>query len=97
MRGDRVKTLGAFVLPTVIYRDVWEDGKTYERGDQVTCGGSSWIAKEQTSAKPGDPGVASRAWQLAVKAGREGKEGRPGPAGPQGPKGDKGGPAAQQW
>lgn len=88
-RGDREKTLGSVVFPVPIHRDVWEEGRTYEKGDCVTWGGSMWIAKESTSAKPGAPDAASRAWKLSVKAGRDGKVGPAGPVGPPGQRGEK--------
>ena len=82
MRGDQVKTFGRFTIPCVIYRGIWQDGQSYEKGDSVTFGGSQWIAKDATSAKPGEAAAESRAWQLAVKVGRDGKQGPQGPAGP---------------
>lgn len=74
-------------------RGVFADGKSYYAGDGVTWGGSFWIAQDDTTAKPGLNTPESRAWRLAVKAGRDGKpgaEGKPGPAGPPGLKGDPG-------
>lgn len=56
-----------------IYRGVWQDGARYEKGDSVTWGGSAWIAKADTTAKPGAADDAARAWQLAVKKGTDGK------------------------
>jgi hypothetical protein len=70
-----------------IYRGVFEAGRTYEKGDSVTFGGSQWIARDETDAKPG---VGATPWQLAVKAGRDGREGKQGLVGAQGPKGDRG-------
>ena len=86
-QGDRVKTF-PINLQTPIYRDVFAEGASYDAGDMVTWGGSVWIAKETTTDKPG----TTKAWQLAVKRGRDGKEGKAivGPAGPPGPKGDPG-------
>ena len=52
------------------YEGVWEEGKSYDRGAAVTRGGSLWIAKHATSARPGDPDPAARSWVLAVKRGR---------------------------
>ncbi len=72
-RGDRVKTLGQISIPVEIYRGVFVEGKSYERGDGVTWGGSEWHCNEPTSAKPGD---GSKAWTLKVKKGRDGKDGR---------------------
>ncbi len=72
----------------MIYRKIWLPGQGYHKGDAVTFGGSLWIACETTTAKPGETGEASRAWQLAVKKGAEGK------IGPQGTKGEQGLPGA---
>jgi len=71
-------------LPVVLYRGVWVEGKAYEAGDFVTWAGAGWIARADTSARPGLPVEASRAWQLATKAGRDGKPGRDGKDGRDG-------------
>ncbi len=68
--GDRVKEF-VYKTSTEIYRGVYVEGKTYDRGDVVTWGGSSWHCNETTTSKPGD----SKAWQLQVKKGRDGKDG----------------------
>lgn len=52
-----------------IYRGVYKDGEQYTRGQVVTWGGSLWLAKAETRAKPG----TSQDFQLIVKAGRDGK------------------------
>jgi hypothetical protein len=72
-RGDRAKTLGAVTFPVQIYRGVYTEGKSYERGDSVTWAGSMWVAHEDTSAKPGE---GSKSWQLCVKKGRDGRDGQ---------------------
>ena len=69
IRGKEVKDY-SFTIPAMIYRDVFRDGEKYVSGDAVTWGGSLWIAKAETSAKPGE----SPDWKLAVKKGRDGKE-----------------------
>jgi hypothetical protein len=74
----------------------WEE-RAYAKGDSVTWGGSQWIAKEATEAKPGDSAPSARAWQLAVKAGRDGKQGPHGPQGTKGEKGDKGDRGPERW
>lgn len=71
VHGDRVKTQGPFTIPSVIYRDIYESGKTYHAGDAVTFGGSVWIARSTTSAKPGE---GDTPWRLGVKHGRDGKK-----------------------
>lgn len=73
MRGERVKDAGTFTVPVDIYRGVYAEGSTYERGDGVTWGGSEWHCNEATSAKPGE---GSKAWTLKVKRGRDGRDGR---------------------
>lgn len=56
------------VLATMIYRDIYREGVTYERGDVVTWAGAMWHCNEETTEKPGD---GSKAWTLAVKKGRD--------------------------
>lgn len=68
-RGDEVKAF-PFILPVVLDRGVYKAETTYERGDGVSFGGSFWIAKTATSAKPGE----GEDWRLAVKRGRDGKD-----------------------
>lgn len=97
VRGDQVKELGAFTVPAMIYRDVYEEGRTYQSGDVVTWGGHMYVAKAQTAAKPGLADQASRAWQLAVRKGAEGKRGLEGKVGPRGPMGEKGAPGPERW
>jgi hypothetical protein len=92
-RGDVKKELR---LPVPIYRDVWKENTSYFPGDTVTWGGSAWIAKQETTAKPGLNTPESRAWRLCVKKGADGK-GLVGPAGPQGPRGEKGERGPERW
>jgi hypothetical protein len=87
-KGERVKEF-AIRLPVPLYRGVYEAGKAYEAGDQVTFGGSQWHAKRDTSAKPEEHGT-DRDWQLCVKRGRDGKQGIEGKTGPEGPRGPQG-------
>ncbi len=72
IRGDRSKTFGTFQVPRFEYHGVWTP-KSYVTGDSVTWAGSLWIAKTNTSMKPGD---GSDGWQLAVKRGADGKNGK---------------------
>jgi hypothetical protein len=72
-RGLQVKELGTLTFPVEIYRGVYQDGKSYDRGDCTTWGGSEWHCNETTTTKPGD---GSKAWTLKVKRGRDGKDGR---------------------
>jgi len=72
LRGLQVKELGTLTFPVQIYRGVYVEGKTYDKGDGVTWGGSEWHCNETTATKPGD---GSKAWTLKVKRGRDGKDG----------------------
>lgn len=67
-RGDAVKE---WRLPVMRYRQVYQEGKDYDRGDTVTWGGSLWHCEGKTSAKPDAP---DSGWRLAVKKGRDGKD-----------------------
>lgn len=68
-QGERVKSFD-FVLPLVLDAGFYQEGKAYEAGDGTTFGGSYWIAKTDTTEKPG---AGSECWRLAVKKGRDGK------------------------
>lgn len=86
VRGDTTE-IHEFGFPTMIYRGVFKDGQTYERGDTVTWGGSLWHCDAETADKPGEQ---SKAWTLAAKRGRDGKDGVPGERGMQGAEGRPG-------
>ena len=73
IKGDRVKTLGTLTFPVNIYRGVYVEGKSYERGDCVTWAGSEWHCNDATTVKPGD---GLKAWTLKVKRGRDGRDGK---------------------
>jgi hypothetical protein len=73
LRGLQVKELGTLTFPVQIYRGVYVEGKTYDKGDGVTYGGSEWHCNETTTTKPGD---GSKSWTLKVKRGRDGKDGK---------------------
>ena len=59
-------------FPVMLYRGVYKDSQSYERGDTVTWGGSLWHCDQDTAEKPGD---GSKAWTLCAKKGRDGKNG----------------------
>lgn len=80
VRGEQSKEF-PLVLPVVIDRGVFSEGKTYEPGDGVTWAGSFWIAQESTTEKPD----SAKGWRLAVKKGRDGKDGKIAPASPNQP------------
>jgi hypothetical protein len=95
--GDQIKEFPVTLMHP-IYRGVWKPG-AYLAGDSVTFGGSVFIARKSTEAKP----ETSDDWQLAVKRGRDGKDGAPGQKGEPGPMGQKGrdltqmGPTGEKW
>lgn len=53
------------------YRGVHAPGQVYRVNDVVTHAGSMWACRADTSDVPGE---GSKAWQLAVKRGRDGKD-----------------------
>jgi hypothetical protein len=65
---------GADGTAGLAYLGVYQDGKSYDRGELVTWAGSAWHCNEATTTKPGD---SSKAWTLMVKRGRDGKDGKP--------------------
>lgn len=66
-RGE-VEVSKSVVLPTVLDAGFYRPGKSYEKGDGVSFGGSFWIAQKQTDTKPDGENAA---WRLAVKKGRD--------------------------
>lgn len=60
----------AVTLPIVLYAGTYEEGREYQRGDQVTDSGSQWIAIEATSDRPRN----SKSWRLSTKKGNDGKD-----------------------
>lgn len=59
----------ALSIPVPKYEGVWHEGE-YEKGINVTFGGSQWVANELTKSKPGTDGT----WTLCVKKGRDGRD-----------------------
>ena len=86
-RGEKVREW-SFIVPAMIDRGVFEQGKEYLCGDVVSWGGHMWVVKaERTEAKPNE---GAGDWRLAVRRGRDGKglKGEPGPRGPNGKDGE---------
>jgi len=81
---------GSVVLPIPLYCGVYTDGRRYEASDLVTYGGSLWLAKTDTGAKPDELTAEGRAWTLIVKRGRDGKAGAKGERGAAGVNGRDG-------
>ncbi len=69
VQGERVKDF-VLIFPVPIYRGVYQAQRGYDRGDEVTFGGSQWHCNEATADKPGE---GSTAWTLSVKRGRDGR------------------------
>ena len=67
-----LKTEKTFSIPSMVYRGVWRDGDSYEKGDTVTWAGSLWHCDENTNEKPGTV-KDSKCWTLAAKKGRDAK------------------------
>jgi hypothetical protein len=57
-------------LDTMIYKQVFKEGETYQPGDTVSFGGGLWHCDAETTSRPGDD---AKEWTLAVRRGREGK------------------------
>lgn len=70
-RRDAEEAEVSVTLPVPIYRGVFKEGETYERGDLVTWGGSLHHCDEAKGMKPGGP---DSGWTLAAKKGRDGKD-----------------------
>jgi hypothetical protein len=63
-------------IPTMQYLGVHDETRSYERGDSVSWGGSTWMCeKDGISARPSDTGSG---WRLLAKKGRDGTNGRNG-------------------
>lgn len=75
VRGQERK---AFPVAIPFDAGVWQAGRLYPKGAGVTFKGSFSIAQEPTRARPGDETPESKAWRLAVRAGKDGKPGAPG-------------------
>lgn len=57
----------------IMDRGVYKSDVTYQKGDAVTWGGSSYIANCETSVKP-DSIEGRTAWRLMAKRGRDGRD-----------------------
>jgi hypothetical protein len=90
-QGERVKAF-PFRMPVVLYRGLFDAAKAYETGDEVTWGGSTWIAKGDTAGVAPDENspAGKKAWALATMRGRQGKQGLKGDPGDRGPRGEMG-------
>lgn len=80
--GDRTITIkgrGGEItkrVPVPLDRGYWREGMACEKGDIVTEGGSAWIARRDTKAKPALEHKDD--WRLFARKGRDGRDGRNG-------------------
>lgn len=74
--GDEWKYTHTVKLSHMVYQGIYSEGKSYDKGDCVTFGGSLWHAKRD--AVTAKPGTDEDCWALAVKKGRDGRDGRDG-------------------
>lgn len=75
-RGDQRKE---FSLAVPFHAGLWQVGKSYVPGANVTQKGSTWIAIEEThGAMPGEDGAGARVWRLCTKRGKDGSNGKDG-------------------
>lgn len=59
-------------IPAMIYRDYFEAGKEYVKGDTVTYGGNLWHCNVEKSSNI--PGRENSDWRLCAKKGRDGRD-----------------------
>jgi hypothetical protein len=96
--GVKGEHIGSFRIPGFLDKGVWRQGK-YQPGDSVSLGGSMFIARVHTEAKP----EISTDWRLSVKRGDPGKTGAKGEPGDSGKHGRDGrdltqlGPDGAKW
>ena len=69
-------------VPAMIYRGIWKEGDTYQRGDSATRDGSTWVL--MADEQKGRPGDSDSGWLLSVKRGRDGLRGEKGERGVEG-------------
>lgn len=53
------------------YRDVYQHGEIYRRGDMVTYGGAMWIVVDEVAM--GKPGDADSGFKLCLKSAKDGR------------------------
>jgi Collagen triple helix repeat (20 copies) len=69
VRSNGVRTTLRAALPVPIFRGVYQEGRSYVRGDNVTKNGCQWTCMANTSAAP-----PSAEWVQSTKAGRDGRD-----------------------
>jgi hypothetical protein len=87
--SDGSKEVKDCSIPFQIYRGIFKQSETYNKGDMVTWDGGLWHCQmDNPKMAPGK----SEDWKLAVRRGQAGKDGPPGPHGPKGDRGERGEP-----
>lgn len=66
---ERVQALES--RPELEHKGPWRQGRAYGTGNLVQHSGACWLALDATTAKPGGPDEASRAWRLIAKSGQD--------------------------
>jgi collagen type VII alpha len=74
--------------PPVEFQGTWSSSTSYNAGDAVAYGGSSYVATAANSGHP--PGSTSQNWALLAQQGATGPQGLTGATGPQGSTGSAG-------
>lgn len=71
------ESVTSFKMPMLMYREVYDREKTYDRGDVVTYGGSTWhCQRDGVTTEPVFNGVSSatKDWVLMVRKGIDAKK-----------------------
>ncbi len=72
---DGTIRIHSFRIPIMLYTDIWQRNKAYQRGDVVTYGGNGWVClRDNPSSSPADAKVHTEDWRLFVKKGRDGND-----------------------
>jgi hypothetical protein len=79
--SDGTKATAETTLPTMVYRGVFDTGRTYAPGDVVTQDGSLWHTDKGCVGHV--PTQSPDVWKLIVKAGKNGNRGKDGADGVQ--------------
>jgi len=86
-QGERTKVLAILTLPIMIFRGIFEEGRTYQPHDVVKWARGMWICLKETIVKPTRTAAGPQGkdfWFPVVEPGRDGRDGKDGPPGPVG-------------
>jgi hypothetical protein len=76
----------------MIWRNTWNAGRTYAKGDAVRQGGSSYVSLVAGNRDRDPEATLGTAWELFAREGKAGHNGTDGKRGPHGPPGPPGPP-----